>query len=115
MVPHDTEARDDYLASQIARLDDEMETLRNVMCTKISDGVEAGIMRAVSSPELWTAAIDAIQTQAKQRAGGWLLGGISSIFSRLGWVILAVMAVYALGGWTAVSAMVKNLVSPVQL
>jgi hypothetical protein len=103
----DTEARDDYLAAQIARHDEELDTMRKMMCAQVSDAIEQGIMRAVSNPQLWAQAGMAIQAQAKQRAGGWLLGGIAAIFSRVGWVIMAIIAVYSLGGFPALIAMLK--------
>ena len=106
------EARDDYLSSQIARIDGELEMMRDLMCNQVSEAIESGIMRAVRNPALWSSAGDAIQAQAKQRAGGWLLGGLSSIFSRVGWGILVVIAVYSLGGWAAVSTMIKSILNP---
>lgn len=102
-----TAAENDYLASQIARHDEELETMRQMMCTQIADSIEAGIMRAVSNPALWSAAGDAIQSQARAKAGGWLFGGLSALLSRIGWVMLAIAAVYTLGGWSAIVAMVK--------
>ena len=101
------ESRDDYLAGQISRLDEELEMLREVMCTQVTNAIEAGIMRAAGNPELWKAASAAIQVQAKQRAGGWLLTGIGALFSKAGWIVMALVAVYTLGGFPAVLAMVK--------
>ena len=104
----DTSAsRDDYLAAQIARHDDELEAMRELMCTQVSTAIEQGIMRAVSNPDLWAQAGMAIQAQAKQRAGGWLFSGLGAIFSRAGWIVMAVIAVYSLGGFPALAAMVK--------
>jgi hypothetical protein len=104
----DQASRDDYLAAQIARHDEEIETMRQMMCAQVSDAIEQGIMRAVSNPLLWSQAGVAIQAQAKQRAGGWLLGGIAAIFSRAGWVIMAIVAVYSMGGFPALLAMLKT-------
>lgn len=105
--PSSTEARDDYLAAQIARHDEELDTMRKMMCAQVSDAIEQGIMRAVSNPDLWAQAGLAIQAQAKQRAGGWLFSGLGAIFSRAGWIVMAVIAVYSLGGFPALAAMVK--------
>lgn len=101
-------ARDDYLASQIARHDEELQTMRELMCTQVSDAIEQGIMRAVSNPELWKQASEAIQLQAKQRAGGWLFGTIGAMFSKAGLVIMGLVALYTLGGPGAVLAAVKT-------
>lgn len=107
-APPNSEARDDYLASQIARHDEELEAMRKLMCAQVSTAIEEGIMRAVSNPELWAQAGRAIEAQAKQRAGGWLLSGLGAIFSRAGWVIMAVAAIYSLGGFPALAAMFKT-------
>jgi len=106
-MPHQAETRDDYLASQIARHDDELEAMRKLMCAQVSVAIEEGIMRAVSNPELWKQASAAIQLQAKQRAGGWLLGTIGAMFSKAGLFIMGLVALYTLGGPGAVLAAVK--------
>lgn len=98
---------DDYLISQISRLDGEIEAMRHANSQAIASAVEHGIMRAVSNPELWAAASSAIQQQAKARAGGLLFHGIGAVFSRLGWLIIAGVAIYTLGGWTALAGAVK--------
>lgn len=106
-MPQSTEARDDYLASQIARHDDELETMRQMMCAQVSTAIEQGIMRAVSNPDLWAQASEAIQLQAKQRAGGWLLGTIGAMFYKAGLVIMGLAALYTLGGPSAVLGAIK--------
>lgn len=98
---------DDYLASQIARIDNEIDAMRLASSQQIAQAVEAGIMRAVSNPDLWAAASTAIQQQAKARAGGWLFSGVGALFSKLGWVVMAALAIYTLGGWTALAGAVK--------
>lgn len=98
---------DDYLASQIGRLDDELAAQKIANSQTIAAAVEAGILRAVSNPDLWAAASIAIQQQAKARAGGWLFSGIGAVFSKAGWFIMAGVAVYTLGGWTALAGAFK--------
>lgn len=73
----------------------------------IAAAVEAGIIRAVSNPDLWAAATAAIQQQAKARAGGWLFSGLSAMLSRLGWFLMLGVAVYTLGGWSALAGAFK--------
>lgn len=98
---------DDYIASQIGRLDEELAALKTANAHAIAAAVEAGIMRAVSNPELWASASVAIQQQAKARAGGLLFSGLGALFSRLGWLIMAGVAIYTLGGWTALAGAFK--------
>ena len=106
--PHDARDRaDDYLVSQIARIDNEIDAMRLAHSQQIAQAVEAGIMRAVSNPDLWAAASTAIQQQAKARAGGWLFSGVGAVLSKLGWVVMAAIAIYTLGGWTALATAMK--------
>ena len=98
----------DYLAGQIARLDDELAALRRSQSETIAAAVEVGIMRAMSNPELWTQARRAIQQQATQQAGSWLFRAVGAVFSKAGWIVMAVVAVYTLGGWAAVGALAKS-------
>lgn len=106
--PNAADRVDAYLVDQIARLDDELETMRHATNVQaIAKAVEDGIMRAAANPALWAAASAAIQSQAKARAGGWLFQGIGAIFSRAGWIIMVLVAVYTLGGWSAVAALFK--------
>jgi len=102
---------DDYLVSQIGRIDEEIEAMKKANAEAIATAVEDGIMRAVANPALWLAASTAIQAQAKARAGGWLLGSVGALFSRAGWLLMALVAVYTLGGWGAVVAMLKAWLS----
>lgn len=99
---------DDYLAGQIARLDDEIAAMKTANSQAIADAVEAGILRAVSNPALWEAAGAAMRSQAQSAAGGWLLGGLRAMVNRAAWIIAILAGVYALGGWGAVVALVKG-------
>ena len=104
---HARDRGDDYLASQIGRLDGEIDAMRLANSRAIAAAVEDGIMRAVSNPDLWAAASTAIQQQAKARAGGWLFSGVGALFSRVGWLVMAGVAIYTLGGWTALAGAIK--------
>lgn len=107
-MPDANIARDDYLAGQIARIDDELAAMKTANSQAIADAVEAGIMRAVANPALWDAAGKAMRQQAQSAAGGWLLGGIKAAATRAAWIIAIVAGVYALGGWAAVLALLKG-------
>ena len=72
------------------------------------DAVSEGIRDAVSDPELWAAAIVAIQKHAKAEAGGWLFGGVRMALSKLAWFAVIGLAVYLLGGWSALVAFFKS-------
>lgn len=106
-IPHARDRSEDYLASQVGRIDDELAALKVNNSHAIAAAVEAGIMRAVSNPDLWAAASVAIQQQAKARAGGWLFSGVGALFSKVGWLVMAGVAIYTLGGWTALAGAMK--------
>ena len=76
------QAADDYLAGQIGRLDDELQTMKAAVAEEIAVAVERGLMRAVGNPALWKAASVAMRAQAQSAAGGWLLGGMRAMFTR---------------------------------
>lgn len=75
----------------------------------VSDAVADGIRRAVSDPETWTAALEAMQTRATASAGSFVLGGIASAFKRLFWLVVIGTGIYVLGGWSALAGTVKAL------
>lgn len=105
------ERADDYLATQIDRLEKEFEAMKADNQAAIASAVELGITRAVSNPKLWEAAGAAMRQQAQSAAGGWLLGGLKAAATRLAWIVAAIAAVYALGGWGAVLALLKGQAS----
>ena len=74
----------------------------------ITEAVAAGIRQAVSDPAMWDAAGKAMREQAQSAAGGWLIGGVRALITRLAWVVAILVGVYLLGGWGAVVALVKG-------
>lgn len=106
MNPHGI--TEDYIATQIDRLDDELLAMKASNEQAIAAAVESGIMRAVSNPALWEAAGAAMRQQAQSAAGGWLLGGVKAAATRVAWVVAIIAGVYALGGWGAVLALLKG-------
>lgn len=74
----------------------------------LRQAVAEGIKHAVSDPEVWAAAIAAIQARAKTEAGGWLLGGVKSGITKLLWLLVIGTGVYLVGGWTALVSFLKG-------
>jgi hypothetical protein len=69
--------------------------------------VAQGIHDAVSNPELWAAAVAAMQAKAKTEAGGWLIGSVKAAISKLAWLLMIGLGVYLIGGWTALVSLFK--------
>lgn len=74
----------------------------------IEQAVARGIRDAVSDPELWAAAAAAMQTRAQKAAGGFVLGGLRALATRIGWALVLLLSIYLLGGWSAVVAFFKS-------
>lgn len=98
------------LAQQIAELTIAMQRLakqQGEMEQRIPELMAAGIVRAVGNPATWQAGREAMRRQAREAAGGWLLGGLRFAFDKLMWVGVAFLAIYTLGGWPAIAAIMK--------
>lgn len=74
----------------------------------VAQAVKLGLMQAVADPQFWTAAQAAMQQHAKVEAGGWLLGGLKGLLSKLFWFALAGIVVYNAGGWSALALWFKG-------
>lgn len=86
----------------------ENEALAKMLPEQISQAVHDGIVAAASDPDVWSRAVDALQTQAARQAGGWLFGGLKAMLSRLAWVMIIGVGLYMLGGWGALVAFFKT-------
>ena len=49
-----------------------------------------------------------MQQHAKTEAGGWLLGGLKGLLSKVFWFALAGIVVYNAGGWSALALWFKG-------
>jgi hypothetical protein len=74
----------------------------------LQKAVADGIKAAVSDPEMWAAAMKAMQSKAQTEAGGWLLSGIKAALSKAAWVMAIGLGVYLVGGWSALAALFKS-------
>lgn len=70
--------------------------------------VAAGIKAAVADPEMWAAAMKAMQNKAQSEAGGWLLGGVKTALSKVAWIVAIGLGVYLVGGWGALVSLIKG-------
>lgn len=99
------ESRIDALDSIVGRDGDELRTL-------MSEAVAEGFRRAVSDPDVWSAAAGAMQKHVQQQAGGLVLGGLRALLSKLAVLALAAWAIYSLGGLNALLAWIKTGANP---
>lgn len=75
---------------------------------QIGISIEQAIKRAVADRQTWHTAGEALHEVAKERAGGWLFGGLQVLFSRAMWLLLIGIGIYMLGGWTALVGFIKS-------
>lgn len=78
----------------------------------VRQAVAQGIKDAVSDPQLWAAAVVAMQSHAQNQAGGWLLGVLKATFSKLLLFFAVGLAVYSIGGWSALASLFKTSPPP---
>lgn len=67
-----------------------------------------GLREVASDPEFWAAAAAAMRKHAQQQAGGFVMGALGALVSRLMLIAVAVWAVYSLGGLPALIAWLKS-------
>ena len=79
-----------HLLDQLVGLREQVDCLRAETMTHemMGKAVTAGILAAVSDPNMWHSAMLAMQTKAKAEAGGWLFGGLRAMLSKLAWAAM---------------------------
>lgn len=89
----------------VGDLQDEATETRAILLRpeQIAEAVEQGLMRAVSNPEFWTRATNAMQAHAARQAGGWLIGSIGAAMKKAVMVAVVVFGIYSVGGWSALA------------
>ena len=105
MEPSAQKILDEVLRTQEHVIDIRGEAVTaQAMKTAVADGIR----EAVSDPELWTAALGAMQKRAQTEAGGWLFAWVKGLASKFMLFCLFGAAVYSLGGWTALAGLFKG-------
>ena len=83
-----------HLARQIAELTVSMQDLRR----DIPELMAAGLVRAVGDPATWVAARQAMRVQARDAAGGAVMGALAAVWDKAKWVIVGIACLWALRG-----------------
>ena len=94
-----------FLSEALDRAEAAAATMRPDV---IKHAVADGIKTALSDPQMWAAAMRAMQHHAQTEAGGWLFGGLKAVISRAAWVVVIGMGIYLIGGWSALAAFFKT-------
>lgn len=95
--------------AEIMALRSAADAARNEALTvdAIGEAVSEGIRIAVSDPDVWGAAIEAMQSHAKAEAGGWLFGWVKALLSKAALILVVGGGIYLIGGWAALAALFK--------
>ena len=117
-LPTHAEAIDrklDHLAEMIGDVQETVDrTSPDLAALRIA--VRDGIVAAASDREVWRIALETLvpiaREHAQAEAGGWMLGGLKVMASRLAWIALIGMAIYLVGGWSALVAFFKHGTPP---
>lgn len=86
----------------------DTDILREIVADATKQGLKEGLREVLSDPATWEAGSDGLQAHAKSKAGGFVLAGLRSLFTRLAWVLTAALAIYMVGGWAALVAFFKS-------
>jgi hypothetical protein len=79
-----------------------MGELDSLMRRAVADGMREVISDPEAMETVWASAATAFQKSARERTGGFVLGAMSGLFSKITMFLLLVGVVYALGGWAGV-------------
>lgn len=81
--------------------DSELGELDQLMKRSVADGIREVVRDPEALEAFWGGAATVLQRQARERTGGFVLGALSGLLSRVWLFVLLAGIVYALGGWAA--------------
>lgn len=84
--------------------------LKKEMQEAVAEGIKSAINEETASA-FWSAGFNALQKQATEHAGRFVLGGLWGIARRISMFLLLGGVVYAIGGWTALAKLWHALFS----
>lgn len=103
---HATERRKPV--AEVRLTDETIAYLEERIAAAVGNGIKTAITED-TAVAFWSAGLAALQKQATQHAGRFVLGGLwglarkASLFFMLGGIV------YALGGWAALAALAKTI------
>ena len=103
---HATERRKPV--AEVRLTDETIAYLEERIAAAVGNGIKTAITEE-TAVAFWSAGLAALQKQATQHAGRFVLGGLwglarkASLFFMLGGIV------YALGGWAALAALAKTI------
>ena len=103
---HATERRKPV--AEVRLTDETIAHLEERIVAAVGDGIKAAITKD-TAVAFWSAGLAALQEQATQHAGRFVLGGIWGLLRKASLFFMLGGIVYAVGGWAALAALAKTI------
>ena len=103
---HATERRKPV--AEVRLTDETIAYLEERIVAAVGDSIKAAITED-TAVAFWSAGLAALQKQATQHAGRFVLGGIWGLLRKASLFFMLGGIVYAVGGWAALAALAKTI------
>ena len=103
---HATERRKPV--AEVRLTDETIAYLEERIVAAVGDGIKTAITED-TAVAFWSAGLAALQKQATQHAGRFVLGGIWGLLRKASLFFMLGGIVYAVGGWAALAALAKTI------
>lgn len=103
---HATESRKPV--AEVRLTDETIAHLEERIVAAVGDGIKTAITED-TAVAFWSAGLAALQKQATQHAGRFVLGGIWGLLRKASLFFMLGGIVYAVGGWAALAALAKTI------
>lgn len=103
---HATERRKPV--AEVRLTDETIAYLEERIAAAVGDGIKTAITED-TAVAFWSAGLAALQKQATQHAGRFVLGGIWGLLRKASLFFMLGGIVYAVGGWAALAALAKTI------
>jgi hypothetical protein len=92
--------------------DSELGELDTLMRRSVANGIREVVQDPEVLEAFWGGAATVLQRTARERTGGFVLGALGGLLSRVWLFVLLGGIVYALGGWSALGKLWASLSPP---
>ena len=103
---HATERRKPV--AEVRLTDETIAYLEERIAAAVGNGIKTAITEE-TAVAFWSAGLAALQKQATQHAGRFVLGGIWGLLRKASLFFMLGGVVYAVGGWAALVALAKTI------
>ena len=94
--------------AEVRLTDETIAYLEERIAAAVGNGIKTAITKD-TAVAFWSAGLAALQEQATQHAGRFVLGGIWGLARKASLFFLLGGIVYAVGGWAALAALAKTI------